>query len=125
MINNTELLENRTAMRDEHPGPRVGDYVLFPDDMPRDGKYERQVERFSHDWEDALQTSPGGSWYLGNGYASFSGSLNRSIPKVRLEDTGEVRLGSFWFFSNDHARAHNGIDVQAPCRVYRYTPEGA
>jgi hypothetical protein len=125
MISDTELLENRTAMRDEHPGPRVGDYVIFPDDISRDGEYERQVERFSHDWGDALQTSPGGSWYLGDGYASFSGALNPSIPKSHLIDTGETRPGQFWFFKDNSPRAYNGIDVQAPCRVYRYTPVGA
>lgn len=122
MISNEELLDNRTTLRDGQTGPRVGDYVLFPDDMPRDGLYERYIERISHDWGDGVQTSPGGSWYLGDGFASFSGSLNSTIPKARLEDTGETKLGSFWFFKGDYARAHNGVDVMASCRVYRYTP---
>lgn len=113
MISNEELLSNRTAMWDEEDGPRVGDYVIFPDG---------HQERFSHDWGDGLQTSPGGSWYLGDGYASFSGALNPAIPKARLEDTGYKRLGWFWFFKNDYARAHNGVNVQAICRVYRYHP---
>ncbi len=70
-----------------------------------------------------MQTAPAklGSIYLGDGYASFSGGLSPAIiPAEALIDTGEVRQGRFWFFSRNQRRAHNGFDVEAPCRVYRY-----
>ncbi|WP_266096632.1 hypothetical protein [Rubrobacter marinus] len=42
------------------------------------------------------------------------------MPTTELSPTGEVRPGRFWFFSGDYARADNSVDVEAPCRVYRY-----
>lgn len=115
MIDNDRLLEERTCLRLESTVPQVGDYVIFPDG---------REERISHDWgEPGVQTSVSGSFYLGDGYASFSGALNPLIPTERLVDTGETKPGSFWFFSGDYARADNGVDVEAPCRVYRYAGE--
>jgi hypothetical protein len=90
-------------------GPRVGDFVIIPG---------VGYERFAHDWSDGLQTTPGGSFYLGNGYASMSGSLNPSIPKKMIHRTMEMRQGHFWFFHHDDHMAHNAVGVQMPCRVY-------
>ena len=100
-------------------GPRVGDWVEFADGITR---------RVSHvwdgeDWGDSagVQTSDGGSFYLGNGYVSFSGSLYVSVKMGTLTGTGEVRPGSTWIFRHDHHTAHNGVDVTIPFRVYRCT----
>lgn len=122
VISNDELLARRSKQREDATEPLVGDFVLFPDPEAQDGV---RRERIAHDWGEDLgvQTAPGGSIYLGDGYASFSGTLNPTIPTKSLRDTGEVRPGRFWFFSGDHARADNGIDVEAPCRVYRYEPQ--
>lgn len=117
---NRAILAARVTARLESEGPQSGDYIIYPDTPERTGEYERQIERISHDWGDGVQTSPGGSWYLGAGFASFSGSLNSTIPKSGLTDTGEVRAGRFWFFDHDYRRAHAGVEVEAPCRVYRY-----
>jgi hypothetical protein len=119
VISNDELLERRSRQREEADRPSVGDFVIFPDPSAPEGSRE---ERIAHDWgEDiGVQTAPGGSFYLGDGYASFSGALNPTVPTAALTPTGEVRGGRFWFFSGDYARADNGVDVEAPCRVYRY-----
>ena len=100
-------------------GPRVGDYVDFADGITR---------RVSHVWDVAdwgdtagVQTSDGGSFYLGNGYVSFSGGLYRSVNMGTLTDTGEVRPGRVWIFHHDWAMADNGVDVTIPFRVYRCT----
>lgn len=106
------ILERKTLAWEAVSGPRVGDYVVFPDGS---------TNRFSHDWGDSMQTSPGGSWYLGDGYASFSGALDPTISKDLLTDTGATKPGMFWFFSHDYARAHNGIGVSVLCRVYEYS----
>ncbi|MHB8618421.1 MAG: hypothetical protein ACYDAG_02440 [Chloroflexota bacterium] len=105
------ILGKRMAVFDARPGPRVGDYVIMPDG----GK-----ERFSHDWgdDDGLQTARGGSFYLGDGYASFSGTLNPIIKRNRLIDTGAREDARFWFFHHDHHIGHNGVDVEAPVRVF-------
>ena len=119
MISNDEMLARRSRQREDADRPSVGDFVLFPDPSVPKGVRE---ERIAHDWgEDiGVQTAPGGSFYLGDGYASFSGVLNPTVPTAALTPTGEVRDGRFWFFSGDYARADNGIDVESPCRVYRY-----
>ncbi|UJX45742.1 hypothetical protein [Xanthobacter sp. YC-JY1] len=111
-----ELLALRIAARDAIPGPRIGDYLVFPDG---------HMERFSYDWGDDIQTSPGGTFYLDrSGLASFSGGLNEAVLKARMLDTGAALPGSFWFFHHDWRTAHNGVDVTAPCRVFRLRPEG-
>ena len=120
VISNDELLARRSRQREEEDRPSVGDFVVFPDPSRPGGVRE---ERIAHDYGDdvgAVQTAPGGSFYLGDGYASFSGALNPTIPTAALTPTGEVRSGRSWFFSGDYVRADNGIDVRAPCRVYRY-----
>ena len=113
-----EILADREAAFNALSGPRVGDWCIMPN--------EEKPRRFSHDWGDAIQTSwpkhGTGSIYLGQGYASYSGSLDPSLPKIALIDTGERRPGQFWFFHHDHSRAHNGVHFEIDCRVYRYNP---
>lgn len=100
----------RMANRDQIDGPRLGDYVRF-----KDG----QLERFSHDWGNSVQTSPHGSFYLANnGYSEFSGGLNPPIPHVSLSLTKESMPGTFWFFHHSEVGAHRGVRFNIPCRVY-------
>ncbi len=51
------ILDKRLGARELIDRPRTGDFVRFP---------TGEIERFSHDWGDALQTSPirAGSFYL-------------------------------------------------------------
>lgn len=109
------IVDQRMSALDAQPGPRVGDFVIFADGTER---------RISHDWGDALQTSDltglwSGRFYLGNGFASFSGGLHPGIPAATFTDTGETRDGSAWIFHHDVRRAHNGVDFTAPFRVFR------
>ena len=90
--------------------PRVGDYVIMPDGT---------FERFSYRWPEGLQTSKGGSFYLGTGYASFSGGLNPSIPNEKIQGTTEKKTGTFWIFHHDYMTAFNSVGVRAECRVYK------
>jgi len=112
-----KLLDARIEARNTIPESRNGDFVRF-----RNGK----IERISHDWEDEIQTSPikAGSFYLGReGSASFSGSLNPSIPVDSLTLTPEVRQGAFWFFHHDWPGAGQGVSCTAPCRVFDTSAE--
>src|SRR5881398_2456575 len=106
---NAEILATRESTYNNIEGPRVGDFVVMADG---------HLERFSHNWGDSIQTCYGGSFYLGEGFVSFSGALNPSIRKDELLNSGQTKTGNFWFFSNNYARAHNGIDVQIECRVF-------
>lgn len=90
-------------------GPRVGDYVSFPCG---------HVRRVSHNWGDTVQTSDGGSFYLGDGYVSFSGGLFPGVPVDSLADTGMRRDGAVWIFHHDDWRADNGVESSIPFRVY-------
>jgi len=105
----TAILAERVTAYDKHTGPRVGDFVRFADGTMR---------RISHDWGDSVQTSSGGLFYLGKGYASFSGSLFHGVPPETLTYTGEASEGDAWFFHHDHHTAHNGVDVSMGFRVF-------
>jgi len=105
------LAEKEAAWNARAPNrPRVGDFVMIG----------TRTGRFSHDWNDTIQWSKGGSWYLhDHGYASFSGGLNPPIPVAGLTLTEEVRDGDFWFFHHDRAGAHRGVGCKMGCRVFR------
>lgn len=111
----SEILSRRVFHWNARKGPRVGDYVIMPD---------ATVERFSYDWGKDIQTTPAGAFYLGeNGTVSYSGGLNAAIPKANLVLTDETREGQFWFFHHNDSKAHNGVNVKAWCRVFRYDPQ--
>lgn len=97
--------------------PRVGDYIVFADEVTR---------RVSHVWDwptggESVQTSDGGSFYLGEGYCSFSGGLYPGIPLRTLTLTADLRQGPVWFFHHDLHRASNAVSTTIPCAVYTCT----
>jgi hypothetical protein len=116
------ILADRQALLDAETSPRVGDFVVFSDGVTRRVSY---VWRFGNDPSTDVQTSDlgGGSFYLGNGYVSFSGSLYNSVPGSTLTRTDEAREGNVWFFHHDWAEAHNGVHTTAQFRVYHSTKE--
>lgn len=113
-----EILTARVAAFDPNQGPRVGDYVDFADGISR---------LISHVWEDGpgwlggVQTSDGGSFYLGDGYMSFSGSLYNSVPHETLTLTEGTRVTGAWFFHHNWHTADNGVEVMVPMRVWKST----
>lgn len=114
------IVAERMAALDAKPGPRVGDFVRFSD-----GTLRRISYRWTDGagWDGGCQTSDGGSYYLGNGYVSMSGSLHPAVPTEQLTPTGERRDGSVWIFHHDIRQAHNGVDVSVPFRVYEFDGE--
>jgi hypothetical protein len=116
-----EILKERELSFNQMEGPRVGDFLRTPEGFLR----------FTHDWGDTIQTTVrpshpcngDASFYLGDGYVSFSGSLDSGIDKELLRDTGEKQEGPFWFFHHDYAMAHNSVHFRTACRVFeRVTP---
>lgn len=103
------ILAVRVAAFGPTEGPRVGDYLDFADGVTR---------RISYVWPDGVQTSDNGSFYLGKGYMSFSGSLYTSVPTETLTLTEGTREASAWFFHHDHRVAHNAVHVRVVERVW-------
>lgn len=106
------IREERMLARERIARPRIGDFVRFP---------SGELERFSHDWNDSLQTSPikSGSVYLcGSGNGEFSGGLNPAISLDSLTLSDEAMDGEFWFFHHGSAGAGRRVNCSIPCRVY-------
>jgi hypothetical protein len=103
------ILSARVAAFDPTEGPREGDYVDFADGVTR---------WISYVWPNDVQTSDDGSFYLGDGYMSFSGALYMPVPTKTLTLTETTREASAWFFHHDHRTAHNGVDVRVSMRVW-------
>jgi hypothetical protein len=110
-----EILNRRQLLFDKKQGPRVGDFVIFPDGT---------FHRFTEDWGEDIQTVAAGqgSFYLGDGYMDYSGGLDPAIPKTKLSEvSGQTRRGWCWFFHHGRAMAHNGVHTTVFCRLYRYS----
>jgi hypothetical protein len=109
-----DILAARIAARATIDGARVGDYVKMPDGS---------IRQLTYDWGDSLQTTlpnSDASFYLtGSGHLDFSGSLDSAIPRANLHLLGMMNA-RVWFFHHDQARAHNGVNATAPCRVFQY-----
>lgn len=115
-----ELARQRLDALNKRNGPRVGDFVWFPN--------EHKPRRFTYDWSDgSIQTttknSNDSSFHITrSGYCDFSGSLDSAIWLDQCHDTGEKLLGRVWFFSRDLSGAHRDVTVRLPFRVYEYWP---
>ncbi len=110
-----EILRRNFNALEEIAGPRVGDFVRFADGTLR---------QISHDWDEyGVQTSDGGSWYLEEGYVSFSGGLYGCTPTEALTLTRERREGNVWFFHHNYRTAGGGVHAWVPFRVYESTEQ--
>ncbi len=113
---NLEILSKRVALLNEVEGPRVGDYLKLPNNT---------YTRFTESWGHHIQTGGGSnSYYLGNGYCSYSGSLDSGVKLTDIRLTQEVKDGEIWFFERDWHKADNAVYYSIPFRVYELI-EGA
>lgn len=120
MLTNDKILAQRVAAFNRRTGARVGDFLKLK--VP-DARCQEYV-RFSHDWEDSLQTSECGSFYLSeSGFISFSGGLDRGIKREDLIETEEKKLGNIWFFDQGISGAARGVDFPIECRVFVPKPD--
>jgi len=114
---NLELLQERSAEFDNRQGIRVGDFLSLPCG---------RLDRFTHDWGEEIgeiQAGGSGNFFLGLGYVSYSGSLDASIPKRMLRDSGKKQKGSVWFFDGDFSGAGRGVWMEMEFRVFEIDPE--
>lgn len=112
---NTKIMGERQVALDAVKGPRVGDYVRFANGIERRISY---IWDFGDDSPTNVQTSDGGSFFLGYGYVSFSGSLYNGVPGPTLTITDEKKLGRAWFFDHDLPGAGRGVQVTVGFRMY-------
>lgn len=112
-----KILIERQAMFTARTEPKQGDFIRFADGS---------IKRMAHVWkyigeESDIQPTAGRgdqSFYLGEGYMSFSGGLDSAIPAHKFTRTNETMPGWCWFFHHDWPKAHNGINVQILCPVW-------
>jgi len=108
-----EIITNYLVEFNKNTGLRVGDLLEINE---KDEHF-----RVAHDWGKSLQTTySNGSFCLGNGYVSHSGSLHLSIPAEFLELQKDKEFEAIiWVFSNGQQGAHRGVYLRVPFRVYR------
>jgi hypothetical protein len=93
---NQKILSDRQSAFLSDSTIKSGDFVRFVDGTLR---------RVSHVWTDArnkpdsIQTSTGGSFYIGNGYMSFSGGLYSGVDFAQFTRTDETMHGRCWFLT--------------------------
>lgn len=110
---NLKLIYARIDAFESNPSvPKVGEWI--------EG-YDGKRTRFTHAWDDGIQTGGGmGSFYLNvGGSASYSGGLDSSVPYDLIEVTDERQDGQFWIFNHGHSGAHRGVYYNHPCRVWK------
>lgn len=113
---NVAIFNERVAAYDKKPGARVGDYLILPYGL---------CTRFTHKWDDHIQTGGNSSsFYLGNGYISYSGGLDSGVKLSDIELTDEVKSGMIWFFDKDISGAGRGVNFEMNFRVFKLK-EGA
>lgn len=117
-----EILNRNMRSFDKIENPRVGDYVRFANGVERRISHVHAFagepkSEWTYQTSD-YQTSDDGSWYLGDGFCSFSGSLYRSVPHASLTLTGAIKTGRVWFFHHDYPQAHCGVGSTPIFRVY-------
>ena len=108
-----QILSDRLEAYNAREGVKVGEFLQYKDTFLR----------FSHDWGESIQTSQGGSYYLGDGYVSMSGALNSGVDKSALELTPDHQDGSVWFFHHDYRTAGGGVSFQVSFRVWKLKDE--
>jgi hypothetical protein len=116
---NKEILKIRQAAFLNRKVIKSGDFIHFPD-----GEYRRAT----HVWTDknnqpegiqtTIKNGADSSFYMGEGYMSFSGSLDPSIPYSTMTRTNATKEGNAWFFDHDWARANGGVYVKVLCPVW-------
>jgi hypothetical protein len=110
-----KMFRERMLEYDKSPSdkPRVGDFIWM-------GKKQGWM-RFAYDWapHGGIQICYDGSFYLGNGYCSMSGSLEPSIDHSRIVPTDQTKLGRCWAPHNGYLEGGSGIYMKMPFRVFR------
>jgi hypothetical protein len=109
---NSDLLRRKAKVFNKIKSVRVGDYLEYSPGA---------FTRFTHKWDDSIQTggSSGSSYFLGDGYLSYSGSLDDGVKITDVILTKKKKKGSVWFFSEDLSGGGRGVHYIMNFRVYK------
>jgi hypothetical protein len=115
-----KIIAERMTALDAVTGPRVGDWVHFANEV------RWRISNVIHYPADGdtpavhkVQTSDGGSYHLGAGYVSMSGSLEDPVPVSSLTLTEQTKDARLWIFHHGLAGGDRGVDFTRPMRVYQ------
>lgn len=118
-LRDDEIYEKRRRLYNDRPGIRVGDYLRMPD-----GKFTRvtHIWRDEDDIPESVQDGGQrwGQYYMGNGYCSYSGSLDPGVPIKYIRPTNQTEPGRVWFFHHDCWKADNAVYFTIDFRVFEY-----
>jgi len=111
-----QIFEKRRLAYNARPGIRVGDWLRRP---------SGQMTRVTHiwRWDDVTNSVQDGgqgwgSFYLGDGYCSYSGGLDPGVSPEKIFPTYEMEPGGIWFFHHNHQTAHNRVEFSMFFRVF-------
>ena len=111
-----EFLSPPTTKALGHRGPKIGDWVRFTGGEMRRISHVWDCYDDPKDWE--IQTSKSGSNHLFGPSMDHSGGLDYPVKFGTFKWTGELRMGTCWFFDGGHARAYAAIQAEIPCPVW-------
>lgn len=114
---NMALFKKLEASYNKIKGVRVGDYVIG-----KNGKITRitYIWRWDGEPQQWQAGGNGGSYYLGNGYVSYSGSLSHGFDEgTKFKNTGRKKIGNVWIWDKGFAGAGRGIDFPMKFRVFK------
>lgn len=110
---NQEILVKRQELFLADNTIKVGDVVIRPDGSKSRVAYVWKIDPVTVQLSDGI-----GSFYLADGFMSYSGSLNNGIPINHFSLTPELTPSPAWFFDHDIPRAYAGIVVNVNCRTW-------
>jgi hypothetical protein len=113
---NSKLAQQRIDVKLNLSVPTTGDFLKI-------GKEYYRLVSVSHS-QGIFQYCHDGSFYLNdNGNCSYSGGFcfdhGSNFKAEELKVTNKFEIGRFWFFSQDKAKAHNGVYFNDKFKVWK------
>lgn len=108
------LLQSEKAFISSNNKIKTGDFV-----RSLSGELRRVAYVYPSSYPRDVQTCKTGSFFLGDGWMSMSGSLDDPISEEYFVKTSETMLGDCWFFHHNYTRAYNSVSVQIKCPVWQ------
>ena len=107
---NRPIVNANMRKYNKQEGVRVGDFVKSPNGKMYRIAYVWRDKNGPFQWQIA-DPPMGGSYYLGPGYVSYSGSLDSGFDeKTRFKNLGYKRNGRVWIFRRNIAEADNAVE---------------
>jgi hypothetical protein len=100
------------------PEPIEGDLVEAPDGSLRRIAHVHHHKGNITEWQPSTPAFFTGSYFMGKGCSSFSGSLDR-VKTSHLEPTNRSSLVFCWTWHHGHVGAHQGVHFLVNTRIWK------